>query len=231
MNISAVNAATSAYGVTTQDSKAAALSQSGNATNSTQVDSVSLSPEALQQSRIEQYPLKDDPITLFQEWKEKEKDVISIAGTPKAIDELLPENIEFISQLRNEQKNVSSYEDKMMIEAHISTITRHGDNEIFTSKSDIQSRVQAEAESASLQANYLLEKNGELPFQLDKMKTVIPSLSDITGLNDTPVFKKEVASSKYLDKFDDVEFLDQLLKQIHKGTKRNEIGIVLPDMT
>lgn len=239
MSISSVNPYMSmlaAYKAATADNKQSNMpldtveSTQAKATTRPGSDTVSISQEAAQKSRAEQYALKDDPIGLFLEWKEKGVDTINLGETPIDKSELLPENVEFITQLKEEYKSASSLEERRSINADISTVTRYGSDEIFTSRSDIQSRLQAEAKSASLQANYLLEKNGELPFKLDKMETAIPSLSEITGINDTPVFRKEVASREYLAKFDDIEFLDRLLTQIYSGTKEDEIGLILPDM-
>jgi len=152
-----------------------------------------------------------------------------LTKVPKDMSEILPENVELISQLRDERKGMSSQEGRTMIDANIAAITSYGDNEIFTNVSDIKSRLQADAKSARLQANYLLEKNGELSFGLNKMKTSIPSLSEITKIHDTQVFKKEVASEEYLSKFDDKEFLGDLLTQIYSHTKTDEIGLILPN--
>ena len=230
MDISAVNAATSAYSAMNQNSKAAMTNQSSNVAQTTQADSVNLSPEAIASQRQEKYQLKNNPIDLFLEWKEKDIDTINLGSSLKGNGELLAENVEFIAQLEDAKKSASTLEEKMSLEANIATVKRYGYEEIFTSISDIHSRLQAEAESASLQANYLLEKNGKLSFDLTEMKINTPSLSEITGIHDTPVFEKDIASEEYLANFDNSAFLTELLTRIYSGTNKNEIGIILPDM-
>jgi hypothetical protein len=218
MDISSVNAATSAYVVAGQSSKAAMPAQNSNITQPQQADSVSLSPDALKQSRLEQYPLKADPISQFQEWKNEGTDKIVLAKVGKPINELLPENQELIILLREKQNTLNSVEDRMLIAAKVSTVTQYGDKEIFNNESDIDLKDQAVSDTAKLQVSYLLNKNGELPKAEDVLgeslyKSGLMVLMD-TGYRQTQSSTQPKASPEYMKNFDNQDFLENLLATI-----------------
>ena len=218
MDISVVNAATSAYDVTNHSSKAVTPTHNSNITQLQQSDSVSLSADALKQSRQEQYPLKDDSISLFQDWKSEGTDRIILAKVGKPIDELLPENQQLIDHLREKQKTLSSVEDRMLIEAKISTVTQYGDKETFNNESDIDRKDLAVSDSAKLQVNYLLNKHGTLPKAEDVLgksfyeASLVPIMD--TGYSQTESFSQPKASPEYMKQFDNRDFLENLLKRL-----------------
>lgn len=224
MDISALNAANSTYGVANQSAKVANYVQSNNTTQAQQSDTVSISQEATQKNREERYALKDDPIEIFNQWKSEGRDFPIIGYEPKPFEDLLPENQELINKLRNQAKNMPTEEDRRLIEADISTISSYGDKEIFSSREDVSKRLMTESQAATLQMRYLIEKNkGESIFKSNQgyeiptrtresIQQAQPRGLNEEGLlaNQNPKF--EVSSIK---QFSDKVFLKDMLNFIY----------------
>jgi len=203
MDISAVNAATSAYGVNNKSSTVATTNQSFNVAQTTQTDSVSVSPEAIAAQRQEQYALKDNPTELFNDWLKTGltfKDYsIGHGGTSKT---LLPENQMIIDSLRVLQRQATTSEQKAGYDNKIEFVTVIGNKEIFNSIADIENRISAQNEYQALTGKYLTEKygnpdgklpdsfashlrnkNGEMDFSRDSFLNSRPRLSSFIENN------------------------------------------------
>ncbi|WP_130537031.1 hypothetical protein [Thiomicrorhabdus indica] len=102
MDISAVNVATSAYGVNNKNSTVAATNQSGNGMQTTQSDTLTLSNQA--QSTVYSRPIKeqvDEMAQRIQSIYEKTGWFVLEFGK-KSLSENLPENQPLIDQLKAE---------------------------------------------------------------------------------------------------------------------------------
>jgi len=162
MDISAVNAATSAYGVANQSSKVTSSNQSGNVAQTIQADSINLSPEAIAAQRQEKYALKDDPIELFNEWLENDNPrTISFTGI-KPYGEMLPETQSYIDQLNQRLEQAQTPEQRKQIEAYISGASRFGSHEMIQSDSDLETRWQVEQVSVDLMMAHSQINNEEI---------------------------------------------------------------------
>jgi len=186
MDISAVNAATSAYSAMNQNSKAAMTNQSGNVAQTTQADSVNLSPEAIASQRQEKYALKDDPIVLFNEWLENDNPrTISFSGI-KPYGELLPETQSYIDLLNQRLEQVQTPEQRKQIEAYISGASRFGSNEMIQSDSDLETCWQVEQVSVDLMMAHSQINNEEIGLP-DGVKSVNgSSYSELRTLDSIP---------------------------------------------
>lgn len=233
MDISAVNSAASAYGVTNQSSKVAATNQSGNFTETNLVNSVSLSPEAIAAQRQEQYAPKT-AFDLFNEWKESGATRISIQlpvlpNQPKN-NNLLPENQQLMDSLSEKMKNTPDNHERILISNKINFLHAIGDKELFKSEADINKRYDAIQDSIHLQQRYLTEKYGnswgENPpingYSQVAASTDTPMLWDLTGKKFSPEPPAEIASSYEpkdydLERFKDADFLMGLLDERNKN--------------
>ena len=180
MNISAVNAATSAYGVTNQDSKAAMTTETGKGQ---QKDSVSLSPEAVAAQRKEQYALKTDPVAIYNTWLESESRTISFEGS-KPYEDLLPETQGYIDQLNKRLEETESPEKRDQMKDYISGASRFGDKEIIRSDSDIQTRWQVEQVAVDLMMAHSEINNEEMNFPEELEKPENSAYSSIKNFGD-----------------------------------------------
>jgi len=230
MSISAVNAATSAYGVANQSSKVTSSNQSGNVAQTTQADSVSLSSEAIQQSRAEQYKAKDS-VDLFNDWLDSglQYSVLILYRENGTEDELLPENKPLLDELKTKVSDTNNSEQRMILSNKIDSLLGWGNEEIFNSEADLDKRFDATIESNYLQQAYLKVKygdpNGEVPSELaervadakenwSKIRNT-PLLSEFTGIE----MKKaegeiSMPHNISLNNFEDKAFLEKLLEEI-----------------
>lgn len=160
MSISAVNAATSAYGVANQSSKVTSSNQSGNVAQTTQADLVSLSPEAIAAQRQEQYALKDAQ-SLFKDWQNAGLTFRNYAiGHGGTSEMLLRENQKVVDSLNILKSHAPTPEAEQAFEDKIQFVILVGNKEIFNSMEDIDKRIQAQNDYQSLAGQYLTEQYG-----------------------------------------------------------------------
>ncbi len=191
-------------------------------------DTVTISQEASRKSRLEQYPLKDDPVELFNKWLEEGSDVpyFSLGGTgmngytPRKI---LPENEVLLSELRQKAQQETDPEAKRTYMFKISVLDGLGASEMFKTESDIDARVLAENQSLYLKQQYLTEKYGNPNGAMDSgfmqraeqaisqlRSNALPSLS-----GDTPKAPEQsfIKQGFDLDDFNNPSFLTNLIEK------------------
>lgn len=237
MDISSVNTATPATGITTPSTKAAMPNQTGNVSQASQTDSVSISSEAMQQSRADKYAPKTT-IDLFNEWKESGVTHLTIQlpvlpNQPKN-ENLLPENQQLIDALKEKMKHTSDNNERVLISNKIDLMHAIGDKELFRSEAEIDRRYDAINDSLHLQQRYLTEKYGnpwgEEPLEdmvvIDSFPNDLPGLSELTGKTFSSEPPPEVAAlfepkGYDLAKFNEEDFLMGLLDE------RDEVDAVV----
>jgi|GEM_PF-4786464 len=133
----------------------------GHSATTTQNDSVSLSDEAIQAQRKEQYALKTDPVAFYNDWLETDPRYISIPGA-KPYEALLPETQAYVDQLNQRLTSAKTPEQRMQIENFISGASSYGDKEIIQSDSDVQTRWRVEETAVSLMISHLFIHNEPL---------------------------------------------------------------------
>ena len=145
-------------------------------------DTVSISQEASQKARLEEYPLQSDPVELFNEWKLNDGIYANLGPGPKSYKDLLPENQELTQQLKREMERASE-EERRLLQADIDTLSRFGDKEIFSNRQDISKRLNVENIASSLKYAYAEKEYGKVPLPsgLEYMEgdrsTSVPPLS------------------------------------------------------
>ena len=187
-------------------------------------DTVSISQEASQKARLEEYPLQSDPVEIFNKWKSEGRSYPTIGYESKPFDDLLPENQELISNLRDQAKNTSNEEERRLIEADISIISSYGDKEIFSSREDANKRLMTESQAATLEMRYLIEKNGgESIFESNQGYQIPTSTeesiqrSQPSGFNEESLVNNQQPSFQVssLEQFNDKEFLKGVINLIY----------------
>jgi len=139
MDISSVNATTSAYGVTNQSSKVTSSNQSGNAGQAGQADSVSISQTAQNISKVASFgydlPFDERGFELFQRWKTEPMGPLS--DKEKPIDQLLPESQHLIEHFQEKMKSAKTVDEREQFSAKISHIQMYGDETSFKNESEV----------------------------------------------------------------------------------------------
>lgn len=225
MSITSVNPYASAYQTAATNNKQTnnlldtVENTQAKATTRPGEDTVSISEEASQKSRAEQYALKDDPDLLFEEWlaTAPEKAYLNFPEK-REWDELLPENQTLINDLSGQASKELNEEKRRLIFDSISTIKMFGDKEIFTSLEDVGKRVQAESTAYSLKTAYMEEVHG-VPSILDSaninqnLYTDIPRFSEVSGVDAEKSYENKDALSS-LVKSSYAENLAAYVKQL-----------------
>jgi len=216
MNITSLNELNNDFHITSNSTTK--LKDSSNNLESRQAEKITLSQESQKLSRQEQYSLKTDPVEMFLEWKNSgvKGPVLGLSLKPE--EDLLPENQELINDLRKRITNSRNNDEKLLLLGNIETVRAYGDKEIFTNESDITKKDYAIADSATLQLNYLANKNGHIP-KADEVlgKNYKPLELFNTGYYHEDNFDQKKASPEYMAHFDDQAFLNKLLTQIRAG--------------
>ena len=204
MDISAVNAATSAYGVNSQNAKAVTPTQNSNITQHQQTDSVSLSPEA--QKLTQTLSTQEEANQIYQEWQDTgllDKHQIRFESV-KPYDSLLPQNQDFIKQLQSEYLTAGQ-ERQAEIKGFIDEIHRWGDKEDLSSNASVNRRSEITALSTSMGISSILSDMyyPDVKFEADskgiKMSPLTPrGEAEFLNANLNPI-----AASKNNVKFED----------------------------
>lgn len=186
MSVSSVNPYSPTYQTTATNTKQPNTDSVENkqATTTTRPggDTVSISQEATQKSRAEQYALKTDPVAFYKEWLDSDPRYLTIPGR-KPYEDLLPETQAYIDQLHERLQQATTGEERMRIQGLIGTASTYGDKEMVTSDGDAIQRVKVETVALSLKVAHL-EIHNE-PFPRPEGFEAPERLSRFSNLNDT----------------------------------------------
>lgn len=188
--------------------------------SSSQADSISISTQGQVLSQTSHH-LKTDPIEVFLDWKNNGGESVTLGQVEKPLNQLLPENQQLIDQLRSQQVDMD-LNDKKLMDARISVIQQFGDEEMFTSAIDADKRLEAESKAATLQIEYLTQKNGKSPIN---MSNSLENIHEHRAFNqntskenesDIPSLTKRY-SPENLTSFNNTQYLESLLQLHNKG--------------
>lgn len=217
MNMSVVNNYQAIAGIKPPATASVATSQQNPnqtaVTNQKDTATISTQGQALSEdSYYQQLAIQD-----FLNWKNADNKAAT-GHAIKPIEQLLPENQKLITQLRTQEKSMSSDEKKLTEYSRIPTIQTYGDKEIFTSARDADKRAGAQSQTMSLQLAYL-KKTGRLQDLSDTMTDIhgngIKPLNTGDTNNTVPERVQDLSNlvaNTSVSKFDDPNFLSDYLK-------------------
>jgi hypothetical protein len=184
-------------------------------------DTVSISEEASQKSRAEQYALKTDPVAFYQEWLESDPRYLTLAG-PKPYEELLPETQAYIDQLHERLQQATTGEDRLRIQGLIGTASSYGDKEIIDNDGDVILRRKVETVALSLKLAHLEIHNEPFPRpEGHEIPSGIDRFSDLNGFRETVIAANEkigISREQTLAAFAEIEERNrQVVKDFYYG--------------
>lgn len=225
MSVSPVNPYSSTYQTTATNTKqpntGSVENTQSTATTRPGGDTVSISQEASQKSRAEQYALKTDPVAFYEEWLETDPRYLSLAGQ-KPYEDLLPETQAYIDQLKERLQQAKTGEERMHIKGLMGTAASFGDKEIIDNDADVILRRKVETVALSLKMAHLEIHNEPFPRpEGHEAPSGIDRFDNLNNIRETVIAANEkigISREQTLAAFAEIEERNrQVVKDLYYG--------------